>query len=329
MTHAVSDQRRAYRHPVSEQQMTQPLVHPMRRGRTTTTVALLAAACALTACGGSGSGAASTPTTTPAAQQARGGAFGAAFPGANGQIAALSGRTLQVQSPQSGQVAVTWTTATTFSRTVPAAASAVAVGSCVDVRTDAATSASGSSGGTAYTDVTATSITLSSPVKGSCSTGRGEFGAGGGLGFGGGTGPPSGFPSGAPSGFPSGGQGGRSGNGGGFARPVVGRVTAVHAGVLTVAAVDFAGRAPGGTAAPTTGATETAPVTVHTSATTTWMRTTTGTAKDLAVGQCVSALGKADDTGAVTATTIASRPAQDGQCTIGFGRGGTTSTGSP
>ena len=309
--------------------MTQPFVHSRHRGRTTLTVGLLAAAFALTACGGSGAGAASAPSTTPAAQQGRGAAFGAAFPGANGQIAAINGRTLQVQSPQSGQVAVSWTAATTFSRTVPASGSAVTVGSCVDVRTDAPTS---SSGGASPTDVTATSITVSSPVQGSCTSGRGGLGAGGAFG-----GPgfraasrPSGFPSGAPSGFPSGRPGGRTGNGTGFARPVVGQVTAVHGAVLTVAAVDFAARG-SSTGTPTTGATASTPVTVHTSATTTWLRTATGTGKDLAVGQCVTALGKADDTGAVSATAIASRPAQDGQCTngFGFGRGGATSTGSP
>ena len=307
--------------------MTQSPGHLSHPGRNTTAVVLLAAAFALTACGGSGAGAASTPTTTPAAQQGRGGAFRAAFPGANGQIAALSGRTLQVQSPQSGQVAVTWTATTRFSRTVRATGSAVTVGSCVDVRTDPATS---SSGGASPTDVTATSITVSSPVKGSCGSGRGGFGAGGGPAFGG-AGRPSGFPSGAPSGFPSGRPGGRTGNGAGFARPVVGQVTAVHLGVLTVAAVELAARAPGTTGTPTTGATAPTSITVHTSATTTWMRTTTGTGKDLAVGQCVTALGKADDTGAVTATTITSRPAQDGQCTtgFGFGRGGATSTGTP
>jgi hypothetical protein len=94
----------------------------------------------------------------------------------------------------------------------------------------------------------------------------------------------------------------------------------------------IAPRAPGATGTPSTAATSTTPVTVHSSATTTWTRTATGTAKDLAVGQCVTALGKADDTGALTATTIASRPAQGGQCTIGFGfgrGGGATSTGTP
>jgi hypothetical protein len=106
---------------------------------------------------------------------------------------------------------------------------------------------------------------------------------------------------------------------------VVGRVTAVQAGALTVASVDFAGRASGASGTPTT----TTPVTVRTPATTTWTRTTTGTGEDLAVGQCVTALGKTDDTGALTATTIASRPAQDGQCTVGFGRPGPTSTRSP
>jgi hypothetical protein len=51
----------------------------------------------------------------------------------------------------------------------------------------------------------------------------------------------------------------------------------------------------------------------------------------VAVGECASALGKADDTGSVAATAITLRPATNGSCTTGFGgpggaRGGSTGT---
>jgi ribosomal protein S8E len=66
------------------------------------------------------------------------------------------------------------------------------------------------------------------------------------------------------------------------------------------------------TAAPTT-------ETVKTPAGTTYTRTGSATAKALIVGVCVTALGKADDTGSIAATSIVLRPAENGSCTSGFG----------
>jgi len=69
---------------------------------------------------------------------------------------------------------------------------------------------------------------------------------------------------------------------------------------------------------------------VTTTATTTYTKTVSASANDLAVGQCVTAVGTADDTGAVTASFIASEPAVNGECTGGFGgrRTGTDAGGT-
>jgi hypothetical protein len=39
------------------------------------------------------------------------------------------------------------------------------------------------------------------------------------------------------------------------------------------------------------------------------------------IGVCVTALGKADDTGSIAATSITLRPAQNGSCSSGFSGG--------
>jgi hypothetical protein len=39
----------------------------------------------------------------------------------------------------------------------------------------------------------------------------------------------------------------------------------------------------------------------------------------LVVGLCVTAMGKADSTGAIAATFLTLRPAQKGSCSTGFG----------
>jgi hypothetical protein len=59
--------------------------------------------------------------------------------------------------------------------------------------------------------------------------------------------------------------------------------------------------------------------TVQTSAATTYTRTEAANASALAVGLCVTALGKADNTGSIAATSMTLRPAQKGSCSTGFG----------
>jgi hypothetical protein len=99
---------------------------------------------------------------------------------------------------------------------------------------------------------------------------------------------------------------------------VSGKVTAVGGSTITVAAVSFRGGETGGTASPSP-APSTSAVKVTTTSTTTYTKTVKATAKDLAVGQCVTAIGAADDTGAVTATAIASQPPVNGECNPDFG----------
>jgi hypothetical protein len=143
--------------------------------------------------------------------------------------------------------------------------------------------------------------------------GGGGFGPGTGAGGGGGT-----RPSGAPTGAPG---AGRVGDLGGV-RPVSGLVAAVSGSSFTVESVSFGAgpgaSAGGGTASPRATPT-TSPVTVKTTAATTYTKTVPASSKDLAVGQCVTAIGSANDTGAVTATVIASQPAVNGDCASGFG----------
>jgi len=68
---------------------------------------------------------------------------------------------------------------------------------------------------------------------------------------------------------------------------------------------------------------KTAAKTVTVTSATKYTETETATSSALAVGKCVLALGSADDSGNVTATSIAVSSPVNGSCTTGFGgRGG-------
>ena len=146
------------------------------------------AAVTLAACGSSSSASTTSTTKAKAAGGGRGG-FGAggARPGTSGTIAAITGTSLEVQNPTTGQTTVTYTSATTFDQTVSAAASGVTVGSCISAF-GKPTSTSSTSKSAFGGPVTATTVTISQPVSGSCTGGFG----GGGFG-GGGAGRPGGF----------------------------------------------------------------------------------------------------------------------------------------
>lgn len=263
----------------------------------------------LTACGGSDATATDTSPAAATASQdagAGGAAGGFTMPGASGTIAAISGKTLQVQSDQSGQVAVTYTADTAITAQVAGTLADVTVGSCVRIGSDDATDTSDSDA------ITATSVTITAAVDGSCS---GGFGGGGG-----GTPPsgaptdgmPSGMPTDLPSGMPTDGAGG-----GGFGgRGVSGEVSAVDGDTLTVEVSDM-------------GATTTTPTAVTVSGTTTYTTTQDADSSALVVGQCATAMGDSDDTGAVTADTISVSDPVDGACTTGFGGGGGFGGGAP
>ncbi|MGD0705925.1 MAG: DUF5666 domain-containing protein [Trebonia sp.] len=216
----------------------------------------------------------------------------AAFPGVVGTAAAVSGSSLEVQNPTSGQVTVTFTATTPITDTVTVTSKDVTVGSCVTVVGQP------SATGAATKPVTATSVTISTPVKGNCT------GAGG---FGGRPGGSSPRPSFSPRPRPSGSAGafGRGAFGG-----ANGKVTSVSASGFVVQGRNQAA------------GTKTS-ITVTTTATTKYLKTVTAGPSALKAGQCITAVGTANSIGAVAARSIRiSQPGPNG-CVSGFGgRGG-------
>ena len=276
--------------------------------------AALAVAGTLVACSSSktsGSGAAATSQPAPASSGSSSSSSSGARPArgvrpaAQGTIAALAATSMEVQSPQSGQVTVTFGPKTAFTQTSAAAKASVVVGTCV-----AAVAARSQSSGSAapstpapsaspparVTSFTAATVVITRPANGTCNGGFGGLN---------GSAAPSGAPSGAfPSGAPSGGFG--RGGFGGFAARATGKVTAVTASTMTVV-----------------GSTRSGPITYTVSVDPSTMYTATGsaTSASLAVGKCVIAFGSTDSTGAVAATRIAVSPASSSGCAVGFGRG--------
>jgi Domain of unknown function (DUF5666) len=214
---------------------------------------------------------------------------GPGAPGASGRIAAVSGRTAQVQSDASGQVAVTWTGRTEISQEVDAARTDVAVGDCVMVVADEADDADEAD------VVAADTVRITEPEDGSCGTRRRE---GGGPGEGP-TAPPEGdLVTGAPGERPEGMPGGTAG-----------QVVAVTDDGFTVEAMRPTddGSTPDSTQ-----------VEVTVSSATTYTTTADATAAAVEVGRCLTAVGDADDTGAVTATRIDLTDPVGGACDTGF-----------
>lgn len=260
----------------------------------------LAAACGAavlllgaSACGDGNDANASGGTYQPGggSRDAEGGPGGGGrMPGANGKVAAVDGSTAQVQGVD-GQVAVSWSASTTFTREVGAALSDVKVGSCVLVAPSGEPTASSEQA----TSVTATSVRITTKTNGSCAAGVRGPGGPGGPGGQAGSGPQlEGTP---PSGAAGGGQRPQMRTLGG----AVGEVTAVSATGFTVDSV-------------LPGRDDKTAVSVSVSASTKYSRTVSGAAADVKVGVCVAANGTTDDTGAVTATTIAVTQPVDGQC---------------
>jgi hypothetical protein len=264
------------------------------------------------ACGGS-AGNSATPAATIASSAAPGAspapsASQAAFPGVVGTAAAVSGSSLEVQNPTSGQVTVTFSASTPITDTVSVTAKDVTVGSCVTVVGKPSTT------GSAATSVTATSVTVSAPVKGSCTGGgAGGFGGGGFGGFGPGSGGASGTPRPSFSARPRP-TGSRGAFGNGTFGGANGKVTSVSA---TGFVVQARRRAAGSDTSTTTS------VTVITTSASKYLKTVSATASALKVGQCITAAGTTNSIGAVAARSIRiSQPGASG-CVSGFaGRGG-------
>lgn len=203
---------------------------------------------------------------------------GGAMPGTSGLIAAVDGSVLQVQDQRTGQVAVTVDGSTKVTDQAAAEVADVTAGVCVVVR-----AADDGSAGTdaAPTAVTATSVAVSAASADGCT---GGFGGGPGNGQ-----RPTDLPSDLPTDRPSDAQGRPGGIG------TVGEVRSVSGSGFVV-------DGPGGE------------VTVTVGSATTYTKQVAATAKALTVGRCVRVQGDADDTGAVTATTIQVSDAVDEQC---------------
>ncbi len=252
----------------------------------------LAAVFAVAACGG-GSGAAATTVAGPI--QNRGtNSTPSGPPGVTGTAAAVTDTAIQVQNPSVGQVTVNFNSSTAFTQTEQTTASSLVVGDCVVVTAAAGTGASQA----AATDgpIAAQNIMISKPDAGGC-TANGAFrGA-----FGGGA-RPSGAPN--PSGSP---RPQRSPGAGGQGRfgAVIGTVTSKSDTTFVVTTI-----ARGDSPATTR--------TVTTSASTGYDQTVPASSAALKVGECVTAVGPADSTGAVTATSISIRQAGSDGCTSGF-----------
>jgi Domain of unknown function (DUF5666) len=253
----------------------------------------LLAAIILTACGSSSPGNPSAPQAGGTPSSSAGGSRpggGQNAPAASGTVAAVAGTTMQVQSQQSGQVAVSWSGSTKFSHTVTTSISAVKPGQCVTAVASSGTSSSAMA-------FTASTMVVSSPVNGQCTGG-----------FGGARGQrPSGNPSGGrpPSGFPSG-AAGRSGIG----AIASGKVMSVTSSTLVVASQNFG---------PSNSTPTSKTVTANTSTKITTDAPTTSTS--VKVGSCVSAQGTANSAGTVAATSVRISDPTNGQCTNGFGGG--------
>ena len=109
---------------------------------------------------------------------------------------------------------------------------------------------------------------------------------------------------------------------GGLGGGATGEVTAVTDGGFTVRPVRFG--MPGGEqgAEP-----QTQDVAVTATDATTVTKTVPAAADAVQPGVCVTATGEADSTGSVAATSISVRPAENGECTGGFG--GLRGAGAP
>jgi hypothetical protein len=285
-----------------------------------------------------GLGATALLAATAVASEA-GAATPATPPGlASGSVAAITGTTMEVQNPSTGQTAVTWTASTQFSQTVSKTVASLSPGDCLTI--------TGTASKSSKTTIAARSITVSAPpATGSC-TALGRVSVGGGPG----TAAPAGgfrFRTGGGGGF-GGGSGGtrpsfpRSGSGGFRGFPVGniaiarGKVTAVSGSTVTVSGFDVTPSTLRPTSKssssksksktppkPVTPKTETLKIT--TTGSTSLSETQASTSSSLAVGDCVSAFGPAASNGAVTASTVRITSTGGKSCTAAFGgffRGG-------
>jgi hypothetical protein len=267
--------------------------------KSTTTTTAAATGVSRPGAGGSGGGHGSGSAGIPGGGRGSGGANGSGGgnfgPAAVGTIASISGQTLEVQNPSSGQTTVDLTSKTVITETLASRLSSVITGACISA-----------TGTRAAGGMAATSVTIFTSSNGGC-----NFGAG------------FNRPAGSAGGFP--GAGVRLPRGGSRPRTTVtrpanfasatGKVLSVSGSKITVQAVrlSFSG---------STTSTSTGPEAITVGASTKYSkfeRTTTGSLK---VGECATALGSTNDIGIVTARSLSvSQPTSQG-CTGGFAGGG-------
>lgn len=246
----------------------------------------------------------------------QGGRFGG-FPGVSGLVAEVTGSTAQVQTPAS-QTAVSWTAKTRFTQQRSTVPTNLKVGDCVIALPAAPASAGGSTSAptTPGANRTPTSVAAATvEIFPAASTGCG-FGArpgGNGTRRSGSAGTATSQPSGIPTPRPS--FTGDPRNGGRFG--ATGTVTALAASSFTVRST----RSPAGAGQD---------VTVTWSSTTHFTALKSASSAAVKVGVCLSATGKPDSTGAVTATTVTVSDPINGSCrpagAFGRGRPGSSST---
>jgi hypothetical protein len=289
---------------------------------------VLAASMVVAGCGsgspssGAGGQAASTiPSPNGQSSASRADGRGGTRPGASGKISQVNATSLYViQSAVpgggaggdsgGGQVTVNFTASTTFTQTSPVNAAALKVGDCVSAvarpaMTSATPSARPTANRSALTKLTATTVTITG-TAGSCSRGSA----------------PSARPTNRPRPTASPGTRGRFG-GGGFGA-AFGVVASLHGNGFVVAQTRTTNTS---TATPSM-------VTVTTTGATSYQQTGAATKAALKVGQCATAIGSTDDTGAVTARSIAVSPPTNGTCGFGGfggfrGRGGAGTQAGP
>ncbi len=228
----------------------------------------------IAACGSASASGASTPSASPSS----GGRTGLARNATFGQLVQINGSTL-ILSSSTGDSTVTYATTTTITQTSTGSLANVTPGLCI--------TATGTKDATGA--LVATTVLLSAPVSGSCTTG---FGGGGG---GGTFSPPAGATP-RPSFSPLAGAG--------AARGLVKSVTGT-----SVTLTETAGTT-------TTTMTINVPTTVKV--------TTSSVVQPSALqtGQCLTALGTKNSSGTVAARSLTITPAGANGCTAGFGRGG-------
>ena len=267
--------------------------------KSTTTTAAAATGVSRAGGGGPSGGRGSGGTGIPSGGRGSGGGNGPGGdnfgPAASGTIASVSGGTLEVQNPSTGQTTVDITPKTAITETLATKLTSVATGSCISATGTKAT------GG-----VAALEVTIFTSSNGGC-----NFGAG----FNRPAGSAGGFPSGGTR-FPQTGSRPRTT----FTRPAnfasaTGKVLSISGSKITLQAVrvSFSG---------STTSTSTGPEAVTVGASTKYLKFEQTTASSLKVGECATALGSTNDIGIVTARSLSvSQPTSQG-CTGGFAGGG-------